>query len=281
MSQTISTPSSFEKALCQLCMKEAAAHPTDYLARVRAKPDSAYWEIYWACYAALRLRERDFAQSVFDRYVPEDSEGNDFYLLLAYGNYLEYLDDSENEFMAYSAYDFLADADSIISPLLQDAFDALLSLVPDPEEGHCEPLDNFYTRKLFVKTDRFTVPDIRKRIDETQSTEEWQEEIVYLTNLFVHRCDSNQMHFPDNYKGREQISLPEFRFVEARKEQICCGMCNLLSNEFALWLAVDNNGNVALPLRRVKNMATYRSTVVALLQAIDRLEDWEKERMGL
>ena len=280
MSQTTSTLSSFEKALCQLCMKEAAAHPADYLARVRAKTNPAYWEIYWACYAAVRLGDNQFARSVFDKYVPEDSEGNDFYLLLAYGKYLEYLDKPDDECIAYTSYDFLSCADGFISPLLQDAFDALLSLIPVPEEGLGEPLHNFYTQKLFVKTDRLTLPDIRQRIDETKSAEEWQAEIVYLTNFFVHRCDSNMLHFPEGYKGREKINVPEFQLVESGKKLTCCGMRNLLGDEFELWLTAKDNEEVALPLRKIRNMDTYRSTVVALLQAIEGVEAWENDWMA-
>ena len=143
-----------EKSEFQLCMKEAAAHPADFLARIKAEVHPTYWEIYWAMYAAFRLEDRAFIKFVDETYIPAEDidnlSGDNFYLLHAYGNYLDNLRYFDDEFVAYSVYDLLCCANGFISPLLQEAFDSLLSIVPGGSEVGCVPLQNFYTQELFV-----------------------------------------------------------------------------------------------------------------------------------
>ena len=132
------------------CMHEAAAAPQTFLEKVSRKETPAYWEEFWAYYAALRLHDEDYKERIYEKYVGETEEGNNFHLLLAYEKYLEYLDDPDYTPYLENGYDFLCLAEENLSPLLEEAFDALHSLLP-VEEDVLPVEENFYTQELFVK----------------------------------------------------------------------------------------------------------------------------------
>lgn len=138
-----------EETKFKFCMEAAADHPAEFLNGIKAKKLPDYWEEFWACYAAIRLHDEDYKTMVFDKYTGDAEEGNDFHLLLAYEKYLEFSEDPDYEPYLEAGYDYLVMADENLSPLLQDAFDALHTLLP-VEEDVLPVEDNFYTQQLFI-----------------------------------------------------------------------------------------------------------------------------------
>lgn len=76
-------------------MHQAAERPQDFLNQIKEKEEPEEWEIFWACYAAIRLHDEQFKEHVYEEFVEDCEEGNDYHLLLAYEKYLEYLDDPD------------------------------------------------------------------------------------------------------------------------------------------------------------------------------------------
>ena len=139
-----------EEELFLHCMHEAADAPQTFLNKIWQKETPHYWEEFWAYYAALRLHNEDYKEKIYEKYVGETEEGNNFHLLLAYEKYLEHLDDPAYTPYLESGYDFLCLAEENMSPLLEDAFDALHTLLP-VDEDVLPVEENFYTQKLFIK----------------------------------------------------------------------------------------------------------------------------------
>ena len=282
MSTTTPTPSTQEKAIFQFLMKQAAVRPGDFLENYKGKQAPEYWEKFWAVYAAIRIQDYDFLLRFQEEHESDevDGDGNDFDLLNAYENYVYYLENPEDEKRLGAAYDCLALADGFISPLLEEAFDALHSLIPFPKNDGDEPretLKNFYTEQLFVPASSYSIQAIRQRVNRTKSRLEWRLEIESLTEEFMYICVDSMLHLPEDFKGLDRVVLPDFILVEDGRKLTCRGMRKPEEDTYGLWLSVEEGENDVFPLENIKSMETYHAVAVALLKAIDGAREWMDE----
>ena len=267
-----------EEALFSFYMHEAAAHPLAFLATVKNKTAPTYWEEFWGYYAALRMEDEDYVEKVYKKYIEEEEDGNDYYVLLGYDAFLDHINRPDNEECVPIGYDLLMTAKDRISPLLKAAFQAMHSLLP--VEGDTLPVEeNFYTQQLFVPQQFLSLDTIRESIDQTKSKEEWIREINFLSDRLEFFYVESMMHIPEGWEGMTHLDMTPFDIVEQGKPITCYGMWK--EGRYSYRLCLDNaqQAPATLSLQQIKSMASFQTIALLLLHSINGAQEgpvgWE------
>lgn len=257
-----------EASIFSFYMHEVAVRPLDFLITVKSKSNPTYWEEYWAYYAALRMEDYDFVEKIYAKYIEEEDEGNDFYVLLAYEAYLDHLENPEDEECVPTGYELLMRTKNRISPLLNEAFEAMHSLLP-VEDDVLQVEENFYTQQLFVPRQFLSISSVRDHMNQTKTQEEWKREINFLCDrLEFFRVDC-MLHIPDGWEGMTHLGMAPFEIAGPHQPITCYGMWKNGAYDYSLCLDESAKAPQTLPLQCVRDMESYRKIAGLLLQAID------------
>ena len=121
-----------------------------------------------------------------------------------------------------------------------------------------------------------TTDSIRERINKTKPREEWQEEIVFLYKHWESEYFDlfEQIPDEDNFDGFNEIDFSEdLIFTENGKDLKCSGMIRDKDNKYFVRIGNDENA-IQIPLKQLRNMASYQSIVKRLLEIITYVENF-------